>query len=245
MTFTVDDLRALPEHLAAFLAGTSLAINDMQMLRRSQLLAMNAVGYTKKRSSPELLALLQSLTEDRLLSARLFEYAKFYSKFAAEYPFDGEAQRVVTSALGRLVPLRDLPGYQIAKWMRNKITNHIDIEEAVRAVRQSADGDSFSVLLHETQWNTWHPLGDQMLSYYGLKKFGDQAQSLADWHHWIDGAHEWALETHNEFIVALLEQYFPEKMAIEKREIVDERLIGTPATATVPLFYVDDDGMDR
>ncbi len=245
LTFTSGDLSRLPSHLAAFLAGTSLAVNDMQILRRSQLLITNAVKRTKKQSSVELLALLQSLTEDRLLSARLFEYIKFYERFTSEYGFEGAVDTATASALKSLAALKEGRGFDVARWMRNKITNHLDIEEAIKIVRQIAAGETFSLMLHETQWNTWHPLGDQILSYYGLQKFGDQGASLAAWQQWIDATHEWTLQTHNEFVIAVLEQYLPEKVAVEQREFVDETLVGTPSTSALPLFFVAEDGMDR
>lgn len=242
VTFGVDDLRSLPPYVAALLVSSSLAVNEIQILQRLQLLTMNAKPMSKGRSPTELVILLQALSIDRILSSKLFEYCKLIGRGLDAAP---ALWSDPVTARNELDTLRSGRGFAVAKWMRNKVGNHLDLEEANSLIATLEPTETFSFLLHEQQWNTWHPIGDQLLSFSGLKKFGDPGSTLKDWHDWIDDVAAWLMQTHNHIANEVLERWLPTKVAIGRREIVDSDLVGATGISFLPIFWDTENGMDR
>jgi hypothetical protein len=243
LSFTAEEMRALPKWEGALLVASSLAANEITMLQRQVYTSQNGKAFTGRSKVSELLIYNQTVSLDRVFSAKLVEYVRLFDGYAKRCERDGRSPIVAIAGLSDIIASAD---YDFALWLRGKFTNHYVLSEIAQMIDGIQDGETFDFILHQKNWNSWYPLGDQVVLISALKSRGDPAAIIRKWHEWMHSTYRWMTDTQSNLVSEIVENHFPYKKATPKREIVDQRLIGSFETMATPIFWdIADDGMDR
>lgn len=123
----------------------------------------------------------------------------------------------------------------IAGSIRNKFTAHYDLDHAVEIISLINDEDEFAILLQEIVGNTRYDIGDTILLGGLLSKEPKLYEQFLKWN---QAAISTIQNFHQAFVVAVYDEYFPDKQGSEFiLELEDERDFIEPGTTVTPLFY--------
>ncbi|MBM7324150.1 hypothetical protein JS562_13665 [Agrobacterium sp. S2] len=243
IAFAAADLRKVAQH-AGFLVASSLAVNEINILQRAFLMALN----TRSKSRPiqdaalQEIAYSQSAVIERNLSAKILEYMNLVGDYpkictrAKVPPLDPFA----TKAAAAIGALRTSPGYDLALWYRNKVTSHYVVSDVVKLITDEDIGEpdhEHSMYLHQSDGNSAYLLGERIvLAKLGADK-GDAVQKMRVYGDWVMMAVKQVMSLHHDFCIQFLRQLFPDRYATKFSVEIEPHLVGHLTNALMPIFW--------
>jgi hypothetical protein len=179
------------------------------------------------------------LVVGRSLSAKVIEYLKLVDRYvtACKQKPDEFGTTVSPSLAEVIKGAREEEGYQLAKWLRNKLTNHYDLDEISAVIVQLPDEAEGSLYLHKKDGNSLYVLGEELALVANLNLTGDPASQLDRWQDWLLDACRAMTAVHHYYITNFLERYFPKKTATQRPIELPPKLVGHLTTSTIPVWW--------
>jgi hypothetical protein len=239
LQFTGADLKRLPRVHAGFLVASSLAVSEISVLLRLTLLAANAYKHVGREDAVRRLSVVDLLVSERLLSAKLFEYLKLVDDYLkkADRKEKEAGRRLVGEAVTSVLLLREAGGFHMAEWLRNNLTNHILVSEIERFLDDIPDARVFPSFLNEKEGNSRYAIGEEVAMAGKLNQQGEPLAILEEWRDWMHDACTKVFELHSEFMIHVIEEFFPEKRLRRKRVVVPDELIGELDKSCTPILW--------
>jgi hypothetical protein len=238
LRISASDLKKLPKYHATFVVMSGFAINEITVLLRMHLLSANAQKRVSKSKPVTKIAAANLLVLDRLLSSKLVEYIKFVESYHNQME-----QAKVDSVRWKhgkktISELEVTDGMDIARWIRDRVTFHFDKKIVRDIIDEAPDSASYSIYLSSAQGNTWDLLGEEVLVGGKFWPHGKNFEGNFEvWRTWIVDAARTLIELHNTHLKLIIEEYFGNVVAIERREIVEDELVADPSVTAIPLFW--------
>ncbi len=239
LSFSGADLKRVPLVHAGFLVASSFAFNEIGVLLRLVLLALNARKHVGREPIVQTIAYIETLVAERMLSAKIVEYCKLFDDYLTKVARKEGAQgeRLVANHLAAMRSVKTASGYETARWLRDTLTNHYLVSEMEKFIGNVPDGQSFTMYLNEKEGNSSYPLGEEVAMMGKLNADGQPLPDLRIWQDWIHASCRTVSATHYSFVIALMEEFFPDKFVRMKRVVVDDLLVGQLATSCTPILW--------
>jgi len=245
--FTTGELRKLPSVHAGFLVGSCLAINEITILQRILILASNTPTASGPICNKELqeIADIQFIVLERNLSAKVFEYLRMvdgYKKrcergnISSMHEFLSEANTVV-------LKIKNRKGYNLAKWYRNKVTNHYVASEFTSLIEKGNLGEDDTIhpiFLHEKDRNSSYVLGEHVLLaklYEETEGDNGMIEEYDIFKDWVHDSSEKVRGLHHDFCIQLFDYYLPEKEAEEFSIAPEPHLVAQIKKSCLPILW--------
>jgi hypothetical protein len=241
--FTTGELKQLPSHHSGFLACSCLAIDEIAVLQKVLLLALNSRSRSRNgEEAVQEITFANSLIVQRNLSAKLLEYHNLLGDYVkrCKRGKSVELQEFVASAEQATSRFREGAEYELALWYRNTVTSHYLVSVIASLIQGGDLGDeerAHPIYLHERDGNSAYVLGEQVLLAKLAENGASPIEKLDRFSAWVLDMAKRAMANHHTFCIALLETYFPEKVAVEFRFDLDKRLLGELTDTYLPALW--------
>jgi hypothetical protein len=243
--FTTRELRGLPPAHAAYFVISCLAINEIAVIQKVLLMALNTRTLTQPLSESALqeIAYAQTAIIERNLGSKVIEYIKMtdkHNKLCRKKGENGALRSFLDEAKTTTSRLKGEPGYELALWYRNKVTSHYDVAEINSLIQSGdlgSDSDAHPIYLHKLNGNSFYIIGEQVvlakLSEYGAPPL-ERIRSYEDW---VLSACEAVVKLHQAFCIALTKTYFPTKQARTFPIAPAPHLVGGVRDVCLPILW--------
>lgn len=240
--FTTAELKKLPKVHAGFLVGSCLAVNDISIVQKTLLLAQNTrVGHWPTDSEAlQEVAFAQALVLERNLSAKVFEYLKMLCDYIkrCDRVGDSNMQAFTELAKSELSTLKQGENYNLAKWYRDKATNHYIISEFSSIIDNDNSSNNYSIYLHEKDGNSSYLLGEQFLVFEKFCRNGEFfSEEMEEFIDWILEASAKITKLHNEFCIQIFKVFLPEKGAKAITASFQQHHVGKIRGTCLPILW--------
>ncbi len=246
LSFSGAEIKRLPRIHAGFLVASSLAVSEINILLRLTLLAANSRAYAGREEVVQRLVAVDMLVAERLLSSKVVEYFKLIDHYQkrAERREGSRGNRFVRTKV-RIDELRSVRAFEIARWFRDNITNHVLVSEIEKLLDVLPDDAAFPSYLHKKEGNSRYTLGEEITMGSKFTQFGDAGSIRNEWLDWMHEACREIISLHNRMIIGILEEFFPTKRAQMKRVVVLDELVADLDGSCLPLLWNFENAMDR
>ncbi len=242
--FTTKELRKLNPVHSGFLASTCLAVNDIIVVQKVLLQALNTRNLHGKIKDETLqeIAFTQTNILERILAANLYEYMDMVGKYvkSCEKKKDTSMQVFLDEASKVISNLKDASAYSLVKWYRDKATNHYDsagLTSLLQGRKLGDDDPVYFIYLHEKDGNSNYILGEQVL----LMKLSEESDSpfdqMEEFGDWVNNASRKIMKLHSCFFIQLLENHFQEKYPQGFSVMAEPHLFGKIEETCLPILW--------
>jgi len=185
----------------------------------------------------------QKMTVLRSWSAKLFELHEFAKQFQSQKGGSADARSAVRLFLSKFDGQDDRIGFNVARALRNEVTNHYSLPAAKKNLKHVSDRANLVLLLHCKDGNSSYPMGEEVLFAGRVNRFasgkndGQNGHKLLEkWYQFNLDATKLARELLNDVIASLIFAKYPEKFARQKTFFVDDEFSQEHGAVCVPLF---------
>ena len=237
------ELQSLSRGERALFAVSSFALSEVNVLQRLSLFSLYQVSGNKH---VEEAASIQRNVLLRLVTLKLFEFRKLVERSSSSGELSGRCRAIVESKLDDLKRIDDLPGFRIAKLIRNKVVGHYDFEQTIRSVDRCEDDFECSLYLADEAGNSFFPIGEKIvferLGALPIERERAEADSAAEVQQWIDwttAVGQCLKDLHFQVFFEVVAPLFDGRKARQRDEWIDPDLVGDHPTFRIPVFLRD------
>lgn len=234
------ELRTLPEDQIALFSLSSYAVSEINVLSRVTAFSLHKPVGVK---SIDAAIVLQWVVLLRNWSAKMFEFVKCLEEIRRQKHLDVLVKEIVKLALKKFRPIGDQKGFFIARNLRNEATNHYSFRATKQNISHVSDPANCKSLFHEMHGNSLHLLGEEVVFYGRLMRYGasysDQEEKLRMIDHWLEWnltATNWIRDVHDDAFQKTILDRFPEKKVRKRTYWIPPSLVGELEEAHLPVF---------
>lgn len=233
------NLAALNKQQKATLAMVSFALSEINALRR---LALFSLFSLEKQAELEQAAVIQRNLILRTLTGKLFEFLKFFDVICSGKAKDKLVLDEFITFKPKVSALKSKKGYQIAKTIRNSISNHYDIDMVMRCLSSVPDSCDCSMYLTDQRGNCYFPMGENVV-FAGIMSDSRKQHAILKendidvWVDWTSDVSELIYELHKALFLKLVHKKDPTIRPIERNIFLDPDLVGDIGPQRLPLFH--------
>tara|TARA_R110002126_G_scaffold282148_1_gene430368 strand:+ start:97 stop:867 length:771 start_codon:yes stop_codon:yes gene_type:complete len=239
LRLSVDELRQIPPPQLAAFAVSCYAINELNTMNRIYLCAEN---QQKLGEAAQIAELNQRLVLARIINAKLFEFSEF-AMLKGKYnrTQNKTLKDLASAALEGFEELKGIPGYQLAKTIRNEATNHYQLSPAAKSLEHLDRGANCDIFIHRLDGNSLFPLGEELIFGAGLHRAGKEllvleGTALKSWLEWGLKAMEWTKEVHMRLFEEAILPHISPRTTERFIENIPDGLFQSPEMSSLPLF---------
>jgi hypothetical protein len=236
-----SDLEALTEQQKAALAIVSFAVTEINCLMRLYLFSTHdltgddIVDYS---------ILAQSGVILRTWSSKLYEISTFL-RFSDSFnkTDDDVLKRLGKESLESFEEIQKKSGYTSARNFRNEVSNHYSLAAVTKNLKHVPNHVNCNMYLHKMNGNSYFPMGDDVVFIGRLNRQGESGTSIEnerslyeEWMRWNSEATRWLNDVHLRFVLELVINRLPGRVANEKLLWLDQKLAGNPSDLKIPIF---------
>lgn len=183
----------------------------------------------------------------RMLSAKILELSEFLTfEKRGRTAKDETVRRLGSRALSAYESIRSGDGYGIARYLRNKITNHYDMDFIRNGLEGMSTGPGhmdFDLYSMDGKNIWYHPFGDDFVFssaiYNWARSHGEGLSALEVyrlWIGWVIVAVEWSRLVHGIFVDELITSRFPDRSWVKYPEVLDNRIVRKAEDVRLPII---------
>lgn len=189
-------------------------------------------------------ARIQKFILSRTLNAKIFEglFALTHSK---ELLRQNGLDAVLSASFREIesaIALKDENGYEIAKRLRDKVSNHIIVNEVLKNLQRVATDADKTLYLHRSSGDSFYPIAEDYVFGSILNQIAKEKGSTLDLviKEWMDWSIKVSSQISNTFEVLALEvceEYFPDSSFRKISPYVEADLDGGFRKRPLSLFH--------
>ncbi len=241
-----SDLAKIDKRELAFLSTIAFAIDEISVIQK---LYAQSISLQPRNEELLLMSAIQQNTIARVLSSKLYEAIGLFDKYQVTLKRKGdqEAVEALASHQAALVGIKKLPGYPMAKFIRDHVTNHYLHQETEKNIEYVSEKAQYVAFLHEMQGNSYYPFGEEVVFlgrvgryFYEEYERTFNASDINHWYDWIKEASKWFTKMFYSYVIWLYRTRFPDWMLVPTKPYLDYELFGELGHSPLPIFFAAD-----
>ena len=237
------ELGEMPDEQKAFFALICLAQNDITTYSR---LVVLANWEPTRDENVNVIATIQINSLLRVWSAKLFEFSKLIDRIGGGKLIKDDALRIFARKYLHLFStIESMPGYSIARMLRNDAASHYAFPEVVRSLSKIDASAKCGYIMHESVGNSYYPFGEEVAfvgqlnrHLSGTSKKIDAAQGVRDWMNWNTQASRIAGKVlpdfNKDFVIPLIAN--KRRRLRKQAHWLEHGMVGTFGSTKLPLL---------
>jgi hypothetical protein len=240
---TWSELKLMPAEQRAFFALICMALNDIITFSRLVVLANWKPG---REENIDVIAAIQKNSLLRVWSAKLFELSEAIENIEKKKKLlDKPLKEFILKHRALYADISELPGYFLARAIRNQASSHYGFSDIVRSLDHVGDLAKCGYLLHEATGNSCYPLGEEVAfvgqlnrHMSGTQRFANKTTGIEEWMDWNVKATRIAnnliADFNREFVKPILKA---DRQRLQRRAYwLDHRMVGQYGETMLPIF---------
>ena len=217
LDFSENDIETLGPELTALVSTSCYISNEIRVF---QMLYLQSVAVEPKDSTLRDAANIHRMSILRVLAAKLFEAVNGIKNF--EKRIIGSKSLICRDIFNYMVSeldeIKKLPGYEVAKSLRNKATNHYVPSEVLnRSNNRSSLILERTSFMNERLGNCFSPFGEQFVFGSILDTEAESrgisvAELIDNWQDWISASGMAITESHSNLMMRVVDEVLLEQM---------------------------------
>ncbi|MBO9589471.1 hypothetical protein [Devosia sp.] len=233
--FTAAELQAIPKQHSTYMVATCFAINEILVFLRLTLHTINSLAIARGDDRMASIAFMQDQILLRTLSGKAVEYLKVIRdhRKICERAGDVTIKAFFDKYGGEIDEIWDSTQSKFAVELRNNLISHIGLDRIRKSIAALPhDRREMNIYLHNKDGNTVYPIGEDVAHIAAF----DTTEQVDEWSDWVLKTCKTIQGLHHQYMIWIIETFFPSKMGQEIRIEIDDRLLG-PLTQNIPILW--------
>ncbi|TXN68459.1 hypothetical protein [Methylobacterium sp. WL6] len=224
--FSKKDLAIIPKYHFGFMTAASLAANDQAIFLKLYILSMRSLSDNSVLNQ---YTSVQSSIIQRTLIAKTYEFMRLFDRFNAQISIetDKEFAPFMKMATKRVASARNGPVWDLVKKIRNKMTNHYDIDhlDPFLTAKEFPEDYEFNIHLHNQTGNTLYIFSEE-LSYLSFL-YEEESEGVTPYQvmNWLLKTSRTLTQLHQKYMFKLISSKLPGKLGGEQKLLVDDNCL--------------------